>query len=79
MKLNVTIDTDANAVDIPSMHKMPLEEYASYVDGGLFFIDHHEVLRAVLGEYPIATTSKQVEHLISYLQVVAEKMRGGER
>jgi len=79
MKLNVTIDTDANAVDIPSMHKMPLEEYASYVDGGLFFVDHHEVLRAVLGEYPIATTSKQVEHLISYLHVVAEKMRGGER
>ncbi|MNH88011.1 hypothetical protein D3C81_727770 [compost metagenome] len=79
MKLNVTIDTDANAVDIPSMHKMPLDEYASYVDGGLFFVDHHEVLRAVLGEYPIATTSKQVEHLISYLQVVAEKMRGGER
>lgn len=79
MKLNVTIDTDANAVDIPSMHKMPLDEYASYVDGGLFIVDHHEVLRAVLGEYPIATTSKQVEHLISYLQVVAEKMRGGER
>jgi len=79
MKLNVTIDTDANAVDIPSMHKMPLDEYASYVDGGLFFVDHHEVLRAVLGEYPIATTSKQVEHLISYLELVAEKMRGAEK
>lgn len=41
MKINVTIDTDANAVDIPSMHKMPINEYASYVDGGLFFVDHH--------------------------------------
>jgi hypothetical protein len=79
MKLNVTIDTEANAVDIPTMHKMPLDEYASYVDGGLFFVDHHGVLRAVLGEYPIATTSTQVEHLISYLQVAAEKMRGGEQ
>lgn len=79
MKINVTIDTDANAVDIPSMHKMPINEYASYVDGGLFFVDHHGVLRAVLGEYPIATTSKQVEHLISYLKGVAEKMRGGEQ
>ena len=78
MKLNVTIDTEANAVDIPSMYKMPPNEYSSYVDGGLFFVDHHEILRAVLGDYPIATTVDQVELLIGYLKGVAEKMRGGE-
>lgn len=78
MKLNVTIDADVNAVDIPSMYKMPASEYTAYVDGGLFFLDHHEVLRAVLGEYPIATTVDQVELLIGYLNGIAERMRGGE-
>ncbi len=78
MKLNVTIDAEANAVDIPSMHKMSPSEYSSYVDSGLFLFDHHEVLRAVHGGYPIATTAEQVALLIAYLERIAEKMRAGE-
>ena len=78
MKLNVTIDTEANAVDIPAMYKMSPSEYSSYVDGGLFFFDHHEILRAVLGDYPIATTPEKVSLLIGYLEGIAEKMRDGE-
>lgn len=79
MKLNVTLDPDATVVDIPTMFKMPLDEYAAYLDGGLFRLDHHEILRAALGEYPIATTSAQVEHLITYLQGVSDRMRESKR
>lgn len=78
MKLDVTIEYGANAIDIPTMRDLTDAEYASYIDGDLFFVDHHDVLRAVLGEYPIATTSAQVEHLITYLQGVAQRMRNAE-
>lgn len=78
MKLDVTIEYGANAIDIPTMRDITNTEYASYIDGDLFFVDHHDVLRAVLGEYPIATTSAQVEHLITYLQGVAQRMRNAE-
>ncbi|WP_210669071.1 hypothetical protein [Pseudomonas protegens] len=75
MKLDVTIEYGANAIDIPTMRGISNTEYASYIDGDLFWVDHHDILRAVLGEYPIATTSAQVEQLISYLQGVAQRMR----
>lgn len=78
MKLDVTIEYGANAIDIPTMRGISETEYASYIDGDLFFVDHHDILRAVLGEYPIATTSAQVEHLITYLQGVAQQMRDAE-
>jgi len=78
MKLDVTIEYGANAIDIPTMRGISTTEYASYIDGDLFWVDHHDILRAVLGEYPIATTSAQVEQLISYLQGVAQRMRAVE-
>ncbi|SDT01892.1 hypothetical protein SAMN05216598_3641 [Pseudomonas asplenii] len=78
MKLDVTIEYGANAIDIPTMRDITTTEYASYIDGDLFFVDHHDVLRAVLGDYPIATTATQVEHLITYLQGVAQRMRSAE-
>ena len=78
MKLDVTIEYGANAIDIPTMRGISNTEYASYIDGDLFWVDHHDILRAVLGEYPIATTSAQVEQLISYLQGVAQRMRALE-
>jgi len=78
MKLDVTIEYGANAIDIPTMRGISNTEYASYIDGDLFWVDHHDILRAVLGEYPIATTSAQVEQLITYLQGVAQRMRAAE-
>lgn len=75
MKVDVTIEFGANAIDIPTMQAISVDEYVSYVDGDLFYVDHHGILRAVLGDYPIATSVNQVEHLISYLQVVANRMK----
>jgi hypothetical protein len=78
MKLSVTIEYGANAIDIPTMRGISNSEYASYIDGDLLYVDHHDILRAVLGDYPVATTSAQVEHLITYLQGVAQRMRDAE-
>ncbi|ALE91008.1 hypothetical protein BOH73_13095 [Pseudomonas versuta] len=49
-------------------------EYISYIDGDVLYVDHHDILRAVLGDYPLATSFDQVEHLITYLQGVAQRM-----
>lgn len=76
MKIQVTVDYDANAADIPTMREMPVDGYATYIANDLFFVDHHDVLRAVLGEYPIATSAEQVEELIRYLKGVSTRMRG---
>jgi len=78
MKLDVKIEYGANAIDIPTMRDISNTEYASYIDGDLFYVDHHDILRAVLGDYPIATSAAQVEYLITYLQGVAQRMRDAE-
>lgn len=71
----VTIEIGEDVADIPTMREMPNDGYSNYVSADLFFVDHHDVLRAVHGEYPIATTAHQVEVLINYLQTVASRMR----
>lgn len=78
MKLEVTIEYGANAIDIPTMRGISNAEYASYIDGDLFYVDHHDILRAVLGDYPVATSSDQVEYLITYLKGVAQRMRDAQ-
>lgn len=78
MKLDVTIEYGANAIDIPTMRGLSNTEYTSYIDGDVLYVDHHDILRAVLGDYPLATSSDQVEYLITYLQGVAQRMRDAE-
>lgn len=75
MKHTITIDIGVDVADIPTMQSMPNSEYFSYIDNSLFWVDHHDVLRATHGEYPIATSSEQVELLISHLKSVADRMR----
>ena len=75
MKMTVIIDTEDGVVDIPTMYRLPADEYAAYIHGGLFFVDHHDVLKAAHGEYPIATTPEQIKQLICYLQGVASQMQ----
>lgn len=58
-----------DVVDIPTMREMGAgQPYISYVEQSLFFVDHHDVLRSVLGQWPIAVTRAQVLSLIAYLQ-----------
>jgi hypothetical protein len=78
MKVEVTIEYGANAIDIPTMRSISAAEYTSYVDGDLFYVDHNGILRATLGDYPIAASADQVELLIRHLTVVAKKIRSSE-
>lgn len=66
--IEIKAKINEDVVDIPTMREMTSEEYLSYVRQDLFFIDHHEVLRSTIGEWPIAVTKAQVESLITFLQ-----------
>lgn len=63
-----------DVIDIPTMHTLSEQEYRSYIDEHLYWVDHHDVLRAVIGDYSIATNRKQIEQLIDYLNEVKLKM-----
>lgn len=67
-----TINDDV--VDIPTMRSMPVDQYAHYAEYDLFWVDHHDVLRAVVGGYPIAVNQEQIDALIQYLQSVKTRM-----
>ncbi len=65
--MQVRTDEHDVAIDIPSMHAMTKDAYLAYAKDHLLFMDHHEILRSNLGQYPIATTAAQVDLLISVL------------
>jgi len=74
MKHTIEID----AVDIPTMYKMSIDEYRQYIETELFFVDHHDVLRSAIAQYPLAVTHEQLRALITYLQSLDSKV-GPER
>jgi hypothetical protein len=76
--IKIRLGPDEEAEDIPGMRSMSNEGYANWIDGELFFFDHHENLRAVHGDYPIATTSAQVRILIDYLRKIEARMKEAE-
>jgi hypothetical protein len=76
--IKIKLGPDAEAEDLPGMHSMPDQGYANLIDGELFYFDHHENLRAVHGDYPIATTSAQVRLLIEYLETIEARMKVAE-
>ena len=74
----VNLGPDEEAEDNQGMRSIPDNGYANWIDGELFFLDHHQNLRAVHGEYPIATTSAQVRKLIEYLETIEARMKVAE-
>lgn len=67
---------DIEALDIPSMAKMSDDEFRAFVaDHGLFWIDHHDILRSTPAEYPLATRKSQLDILIQELQKYRDSMR----
>jgi len=77
--IKINLDANAEAEDIQGMQEMPADGYANWINGELFFVDHHDILRSAHGEYPIATTSAQVQMLIAYLRKVEARMKEAER
>lgn len=76
--MQVKVAKDSAAADIPTMREMGTGGYSAYVEGGLFYVDSHDVLRAVHGDYPLATTSEQIDVLIGYLEDVRARMAAAE-
>ncbi len=62
------------AVDIPTMRDMSIDEYKEYVEFGIVFVDHHEILRSAPAEYPIACTKTQLSAFIDYLNSIKDKL-----
>lgn len=65
----IKLNREIEAVDIPTMSGMSDGEYRDFIQGdGLVFIDHHNVLRSSIADYPIATTREQLDIFIEELQ-----------
>lgn len=65
----IKVNREIEAVDIPTMNEMSDDEYRNFIQvDGLVFIDHHNVLRSSIADYPIATTREQLDIFIEELQ-----------
>lgn len=74
MKLTIEIE----AADIPTMESMSEYGYKQYIENELLFVDHHDVLRSGVAQYPLAVTRAQLRILIKHLQDLQTKV-GSER
>ena len=68
------IKQEVEAVDIQNMAEMTIDEYKEYLDGGLLFVDHHDILRSEPAGYPLAVTKEQFSALMEYLKSVEYKV-----
>ena len=71
----VTFTREIEAVDIPTMDVMSPEDYREYLEGGLLYIDHHDILRSVPAGYPIAVNREQLMILIEYLDGMKDRVK----
>ncbi|WLD12941.1 hypothetical protein [Planctellipticum variicoloris] len=71
----VKMNMEVESIDIPSMLEMSDSEYRAYVNkSGLFFVDHHDVLRVANTGCPMATTREQCEILIDELRMIKDRL-----
>ena len=62
------------AVDIHTMSNMSAADYKTYLEGGLLFVDHHDILRSQPAGYPLAVTKAQLKELIAYLKGIESRV-----
>ncbi len=66
---------EIECVDIPTMYAMSDSEYRAFLrNDSLMFVDHHDVLRSYVADYPLATTLEQLDILIEELHKLRQKM-----
>ena len=66
--------TEVQAIDIPGMQSMTPQEYRSHLKQfGLFYFDHHDVLRSSVAGYPLATSKEQLEILVEVLESLKDR------
>lgn len=70
------LDNDPNKLTIPEMYELTDQQYRGFVqDEGIFWIDHHDVLRETVSERPLATTLEQLDILIDELTKARVRMQ----
>jgi hypothetical protein len=75
MAYEVNVQTlEVRSVDPTTMSKMTQDEYLEYLEDGLIYVDHHDVLRSMPAGYPLATTKAQLALLIAYLRELEPKV-----
>ena len=62
------LSQDVEFVDIVTMGAMTEADYREYLETGLLFVDHHDILRSQAAGYPLAVTKSQFKALLNYLQ-----------
>ena len=72
-----THTVEVTAADIPTMETMSIEAYNNYLPE-LLWVDHHDVLRATQGEYPVAVTPPQLDALIAFLESLRPRFAEGD-
>ncbi len=69
---------EIECVDNPTMLGMSDNDYREFLRlgelGGLMYVDHHDVLRSYVADYPLATTREQFDILVEHLQTLRSKM-----
>lgn len=67
---------EIEAADIRTIKGMSLADYEAYIrDGnGIVWVDHHDVLRSGIAEYPIAANKAQLRAFIAYLRELESKL-----
>jgi len=70
-----THNIEITSIDIPTMRDLSDEDYREYVSKhGLMYVDHHEVLRSSVADYPLATSREQFDILIDELSKLRSRM-----
>lgn len=73
--LEIKVEPNYFAASIDEMRQMSPLGYSNYIVPDLIYQDHHDIVRASAGDYPLATTPAQIDALISLLQSMKQRMK----
>ena len=63
-----------NGTDNETLRNMTNEEFSNFIEDGILFINHHEVLCTVQNADVIACTQEHIDCLINYLTSIKSKL-----
>lgn len=70
----IEVDAKIRTMDIPSMSALSDDEYRNIIDGEMFWVDHHDILKVETSGQPIATSIEQLNILIEELEKMKTRM-----
>lgn len=63
-----------NGTDNDTLRNMTNEEFSNFIEDGILFINHHEVLCTVQNADVVACTQEHIDCLINYLTAIKPKL-----